>query len=161
MTKSPCCELSELAKGQEENPAFVWSIASWEMPLTLGKDEMQLRRLNSNTALSSRGCEDLGLSPERGSKWRQFHRWWQNGTSTPWGSRRPEVQLQNCVDKHTVCPWASCLPPLSLDVSYSEYSEWVLSYRHNIEQNQIGLFPNNVLDSILLSQSHIVCTLKL
>jgi len=37
------------------------------MPLTLGKDEMQPRRLKNNTALSSRNCEDLGFSPERGS----------------------------------------------------------------------------------------------
>lgn len=103
-------------KARKDSPVFVWSIAWWEMPLTLEKGSMQPGSWK-NIALSSRGCEDAGLSPERGSSWRQFHSWWQNRTSSQQGSQRPEFQLQCRADKHAVCPRTSHSTSLSLDKS--------------------------------------------
>lgn len=103
---------------------FLWSVAWREAPLTLGKDEMQPERLKNRTALSSRDCEDSGVSPERGGNCRQFHRWWRSKTSTRWGSKRSKPQPQLCIDKHAVCPWASHLPSLSLSENELQWIEW-------------------------------------
>lgn len=103
----------------------------------------------------SRGLWGLGLVPREvvieeslrdDDKMEQAHKEEAEGLSFS-----PSTALINmlCVLKQATCPlWAS------MQMSYHEYSEFFLAEaRHHMEQNQISLFPNDILDSTLWSQS--------